>query len=1073
MKHFQVVLLFILPNLLSAQNLDSMAVVHQLDSLIHLSQAAFAEQKVEKAMLLLEQAKVKADTGLGKMAEAYATRLHAKVDTYVRSGKYTDALPYCIIAKDIRGKVLGKDHPVYALSVSYLATLYKELGQYEKAEPLAMEAKEIRAKNPGKESLQYGITVHLLGTIYYKLGAYDKSESYYLESKNIFVKIPGVKSPQYAIMQTNLAALYFDWGKYEQVEALYLEAKVNQENSKDTASAGYAGTLNNLAWFYFKTGQYIKAKQFFVEANQLFATVYGKDHDQYVASLVNLASLYYETGKYGKAEMLFLKALDILETKKGNKNQYYAATLTNLGDLYTAIDQYDKAEANYLKAKNILEKIFGKNHPDYGTALANLGNLYYKTGKDSIAEQFLLEAKDIRQKVLGIDHPDYATSLNNLAQFYSNNGQYVKAESLFVEAKDIWAKELGMNHPLYSTALQNLGKLFAKKRDFAKAEPLFLEAKSIFTETQGKDHPNYAGVLSDLARLYRSTNRLSESAPLFLELSGIIHHQIENSASFFSEKEMLAYLQTYEGDLAQYQSFAQIKPTREFVCGTFDNALFYNGYLLDNARYLSRSIANADSLTRDTFDRWQGCKRLLATEYTKPITERKQVLELEAQAEAYEKTLTRNLPAFIETRQEPHWQDVRSHLKKGEAAVEFIHYHYYNPNETDSTLYAALVLLPRDTCPHFVLLCEQRQVDSLLRLKYPDKRYERTMSGNSLYSLLWQPIEPLLKGTNTVYYAPSGVLHSVNLDAVALNLGGDSTLIDQYKLVRLGSTRQLGAPVTARIVGNDALLFGGIRYESDSTAIRTENIKKGIAMRGSDEEILPEFADSLQYMKALDPLPSTLEEVGFISQHLTQKKIKPRVFSGLAATEEAFKFYATSGKSSPRIIHLATHGFANNLKTDDSKMPRNLLGVLPFYSNGLHPFLRCGLFLAGADHARLVGKPIPGLEDGILTAYEISAMSLPNTELVVLSACETGLGDMEGNEGVYGLQRAFKISGAQYLIMSLWSVPDDATKDLMSAFYRNWLDKKIDIPSAFREAQLEMKKKDKDPEKWAGFVLVQ
>ena len=145
----------------------------------------------------------------------------------------------------------------------------------------------------------------------------------------------------------------------------------------------------------------------------------------------------------------------------------------------------------------------------------------------------------------------------------------------------------------------------------------------------------------------------------------------------------------------------------------------------------------------------------------------------------------------------------------------------------------------------------------------------------------------------------------------------------------------------------------------------------------------------------------------------------------------------------------------------------------PVFRISEHPFLRSGLVLAGGDYAWQTGKPFKaGMEDGILTAYEISAMSLPNTELVVLSACQTGLGDIAGNEGVYGLQRAFKIAGVQYLIMSLWKVPDVATKDLMSAFYRNWLDKKMDIPGAFRAAQLEMKKKFKDPEMWAGFVLV-
>ncbi|MDV7396359.1 CHAT domain-containing protein, partial [Arthrospira platensis SPKY1] len=140
-----------------------------------------------------------------------------------------------------------------------------------------------------------------------------------------------------------------------------------------------------------------------------------------------------------------------------------------------------------------------------------------------------------------------------------------------------------------------------------------------------------------------------------------------------------------------------------------------------------------------------------------------------------------------------------------------------------------------------------------------------------------------------------------------------------------------------------------------------------------------------------------------------------------------------------------------------------------------NPMMRSGLVLAGGNHAWQHGRPLyPGLEDGILTAQDITQMNLRNTELVVLSACETGLGDIQGNEGVYGLQRAFKIAGAQYLIMSLWRVPDEETAEFMEKFYRYWLEGKLPIRNAFREAQREMRRKyENKPHKWAGFVLVE
>jgi len=180
---------------------------------------------------------------------------------------------------------------------------------------------------------------------------------------------------------------------------------------------------------------------------------------------------------------------------------------------------------------------------------------------------------------------------------------------------------------------------------------------------------------------------------------------------------------------------------------------------------------------------------------------------------------------------------------------------------------------------------------------------------------------------------------------------------------------------------------------------------------------------------------------------------------------------------SPRVLHLATHGFffPDPEKTSAMFETSPTLGAAePVFKISDHPMIRSGLLLAGGNHAWATGKPLrEGMEDGILTAYEISQMNLANTELVVLSACETGLGDISGNEGVYGLQRAFKIAGVKYLIMSLWQVPDKQTSLLMTIFYKKWIEENMAIPEAFRAAQKELREAGLDPYQWAGFVLVE
>ncbi len=234
------------------------------------------------------------------------------------------------------------------------------------------------------------------------------------------------------------------------------------------------------------------------------------------------------------------------------------------------------------------------------------------------------------------------------------------------------------------------------------------------------------------------------------------------------------------------------------------------------------------------------------------------------------------------------------------------------------------------------------------------------------------------------------------------------------------------------------------------------------------------YTDSTLRVGTWGSLPFTDREVGNLERILKTSGIQPQTHRGSTATEEAFKTIGAGGKPSPRILHIATHGFFfPDPQTSEGFKTLPTLNE-PVFKISEHPMIRSGLLLAGANHAWKTGKPLkPGMEDGILTAYEISQMNLSNTELVVLSACETGLGDIQGNEGVYGLQRAFKIAGAKYLIMSLWQVPDKQTSLLMTTFYKKWLEEKMTIPEAFRAAQKELRDAGLDPYQWAGFVLVE
>jgi CHAT domain-containing protein len=413
-------------------------------------------------------------------------------------------------------------------------------------------------------------------------------------------------------------------------------------------------------------------------------------------------------------------------------------------------------------------------------------------------------------------------------------------------------------------------------------------------------------------------------------------------------------------------------------------------------------------------------------------------------------------------------------------AIEFIHFPLGFPEDTGIILYAALLINKSLQWPIFIPLFESKEFDHLFvadkerKSDYVNELYAWADRGmvklggekKSLYELIWSKMEAAgLEGIKTVYYSPSGVLHRLNLGAIAVD--EETILSDRYNLVALNSTRQLVIPSSITTQANDALLVGGVQFEWDSIQATLDDPPLLASRSAADS-----WTESGSRGGVWSYLKWTEREVERISTTLTTGGFKTSPLIGSDATEEAIKAIGTEGPS-PRILHIATHGFFFP-DPEATSASRGLGEAEPVFKLSDNPMIRSGLILAGGNYAWQHGRPVsPDREDGILTAYEISQMNLANTELVVLSACETGLGDIQGNEGVYGLQRAFKIAGAKYLIMSLWQVPDRETMEFMTAFYRNWLEEELPIPDAFRKTQREMRDRFFNPYSWAGFVLVE
>ena len=441
---------------------------------------------------------------------------------------------------------------------------------------------------------------------------------------------------------------------------------------------------------------------------------------------------------------------------------------------------------------------------------------------------------------------------------------------------------------------------------------------------------------------------------------------------------------------------------------------------------------------------------------------------LEQKANEQEKWLTLQSAAFKQTQETPRWQTIQQQLQKHEAAIEFTSFNYHNgKEETDSVLYAAILIRKELAEPLLIPLFEKKQLDDILGKKetVAGKRglYTRGVKGikvlrktKPLYDLVWHPLEKELAGIKKIFFAPSGELLKISFAALAVN--DTQHLSDRYELLQLNTTAQVTRSEEDWITVKDSLLlFGGIVYEADTSEIRNSILKYNTQAVYSN--VTERF---LKEKKHFYFLPGTLDEVVAIKNNAARAGFALRLIKGTEAVEESFK--NIEGMAAPAVLHIATHGFFNEEESLIKTGSR-------IYKKSTDPLLRSGLLFAGAQNT-FNGIGLPGKENGVATALEISNMYLPGTKLVVLSACETALGQIQGNEGVYGLQRAFKMAGVKYLLMSLWEVGDMETAQFMKLFY-DQLFLNQSMQKSFSSAQAVMRNKYRNqPEKWGAWVLV-
>ena len=812
-------------------------------------------------------------------------------------------------------------------SLIQVSRTFAKQGDFDKALEVNSAAEKTALDKFGRESAGYGNCCLNRGMIHNRMGDFKAAEKWFLEAIAIRETVLGKSHSDYAASLTELATMYSKTGHHEKSEPLFLEAITIKSNLSGKNDPDYCRNIINLGTMYEKAGYPEKAEPLYLEAKAIFENgLNNRTHPFYLFCLNNLAHLYSNLGDFEKAESFFLETISAREKTVGKQHPSYIESLAGLGITYTRLGNYAKAESLFLEVKATMEQALGKQHPEYARSLTALATLYMISGDYDKSELLYLEAIPVIKKTMGEKHPNYIIALNSLANLYVKTGDYKKAEPVLVETLTNYESIQGKESPDYATGLSNLAYLYQVMGDYKKAEQLYLEAKDIYEiRLNNRRHPFYYNCLYNLANLYKNTNNFEKAAPFFEELVQVNRTRISRAAHHLSEREMSNYLLKFSEIQEQNLSFTQMTGGKKSVTACYDNTLFYKGYLLNAAGQIKR-LALSNPVSAEKYKRLKTCEGSLAAQYALPSEEREGVTELETEADNLEKDLARTVAGYGAAARQLSWQDIQAALKPGEAAVEFVHYRFWKKEQTDSVMYAALVVLPAGQ-PVFVPLFEEKVLNSLLstakarKSDYVNRIYNRAKTGPTaatkqqpaLYEMVWQPLEAALAGTKTVYVAPSGLLHRLNLGAIPLpapakKTDAVETLADRFHFITLGSTRFLlpgigsPAPYPSHTA---ALLFGAVRYEADSIAVAAN-------MDAPNTTMVSRGALNFENTDASDRggnwtfLPWTEKEVNSIAPMLTAAGLQPMVRSGFAATEEFFK---TVGAPSPRILHIATHGY--------------------------------------------------------------------------------------------------------------------------------------------------------------------
>lgn len=941
-------------------------------------------------------------------AQLGLNKLKDKVNNSISNGSLN-------VVDNMRNKQMEKDTTTFNFSISLLnnASFFKSKDNKQSVGFMTAKALD-RGQKSSQTQAEECFNYNRKASSMLKAKRYQWAAAYYLRSLARYANGSMTLQQVYTLLADESMETYGPYVEY------------GYPGQKREDYFAITQTFDNLAILYLIRGRTELAESFARRSLELRKEYLGKEHTPMAASYNNLSNIQKERGEFLSAANGYKESLSILSKNKLTGDMYYAIVLNNQAILEQTLGNFDPAEKHYLQAIKCANQFQDTEDRFHKTKeqvnfKTNYASLQFMKGDVSGAKQTYSEIQKTVSSLYGKKSAEYAYLLTNLGSIAKFEKKYTEAQDLLNQALSVYKAKFGVEHASYLKTKSILANLEFDQENFQRSLEIYREIEKPMTSSLKEDHPEVLSLKSDMALAFWKSGDLDQAKTYFDASIGGSLRLANAYLIHMTEQERAKFWGTLRSSLLNFYAFgvSQKGNNSGLLTQIYNLHIRTKGLILQSSQQITRAVKNANNpeITA-TYQDWKGTNSSVAQFLAwskEDLQEQKINLDsLKTRAHDLEVKLSESVEIKAIVDESRTYDKVSKALKPGQAAIELIEISGLSAKEDNG--YIALIVLPASKGPSLVQIGDSEFINNKV-FKYYFNTVRNKIDGALAYEKLWQPVESELGTAKQLYISPDGVYNQIGIST--LQKPDKSYVLDEYEVSYLNNTISIANGLPPLTGLKSATLLGNPNYNADFKLSR---------------------------------LPGTQKEVEGIKSTLSAFGVRSKLFLNNNATENA-----VLQNSNASILHIATHGFFE----DEKKLKRrnNLYGF-PIGVVKDNPLMRAGLFLA--DHQN---------SDGILFANEIAnKLDLSNTKLVVLSACETAQGEILSGEGVYGLQRAFQLSGAQTLIMSLWKVEDDATKYLMTNFYKELLKSK-NASSAFRKAQIATKAKYPHPVQWGGFIL--